>query len=57
MPSEMSWEGTCWSRRQLCWDRNKEMGDVREAIHLNRLLRLSFRRRGRRAMGAGGRPS
>ena len=37
---------------------NVEMGDVQEAIHSNRLLRLvSSRRRGRRAMGARGRPS
>ena len=36
---------------------NVEMGDVQEAIHLNRLLRQkSFRRRGRRAMGARGDP-
>ena len=40
MHSETSWANTCWSRRQLCWGPNAEMGDVQEAIHLNRLLRL-----------------
>ena len=36
--SETIWESTCWSRAVL--GPNAEMGDVQEAIHLNRLLRL-----------------